>query len=111
MIAIGKPEKKKKGGRPVMNENISSRPTGPDGRPLTMADLEKSNRDVGGMSAADLRKAGEAIGRGNRSPKDVMPKPVKRAKGGAGKVRKGMMSPSGDILNAVKAKKGIGGIM
>lgn len=32
-------------------------------------------------------------------------KPVKKAKGGAGKVRKGMMSPSGKILQAVKPKK------
>lgn len=103
MIAIGKPEKKKKGGRPMMNENISSRPTGPDGRPLTMADLEKSNRDVGGMNAAQVKAAGEAIGRGNRSPKDKMP--IKRAQGGAAKVRKGMMSPSGQILQAVKPKK------
>jgi hypothetical protein len=31
-------------------------------------------------------------------------KPVKRAQGGAGKVRKGMMSPSGQILQAVKRK-------
>jgi hypothetical protein len=32
-------------------------------------------------------------------------KPVKKARGGAGKVRKGMMSPSGDILQVVKPKK------
>lgn len=32
-------------------------------------------------------------------------KPVKKAKGGAGKVRKGMMSPSGKILQVVKPKK------
>lgn len=38
-------------------------------------------------------------------------KPQRRAKGGAGKVRKGMMSPEGKILQAVKPKKGIGGIM
>lgn len=33
------------------------------------------------------------------------------AKGGAGKVRKGMMTPKGDIKQAVKPKKGIGGFM
>jgi hypothetical protein len=33
-------------------------------------------------------------------------KPVKKAKGGAGKVRKGMMSPEGSILQAVKPKRG-----
>ena len=32
-------------------------------------------------------------------------KPVKKARGGAGKVRKGMMSPTGDILQVVKPKK------
>lgn len=32
-------------------------------------------------------------------------KPVKKARGGAGKVRKGMMSPSGSILQAVKPKR------
>jgi hypothetical protein len=32
-------------------------------------------------------------------------KPVKKARGGAGKVRKGMMSPSGNILQVVKPKK------
>lgn len=38
-------------------------------------------------------------------------KPGKYAQGGAGKVRKGMMSPSGDIKQVVKPKKGIGGVM
>lgn len=37
-------------------------------------------------------------------------KPVKRAVGGAGKVRKGMMSPEGKILQAVKPKKGLSGM-
>lgn len=32
-------------------------------------------------------------------------KPVKKARGGAGKVRKGMMSPSGSVLQVVKPKK------
>ena len=106
MIAIGKPEKKKKGG--MMREGISSRPVGPDGRPLTMEDLERSNRDTGGMSAAQVKASGEAIGRGNRAPYEKMPKtpkPIRRAQGGAAKVRKGMMSPSGQILQAVKPKK------
>jgi hypothetical protein len=35
-------------------------------------------------------------------------KPVKKAKGGAGKVRKGMMSPTGKILQPIKPKKGLG---
>lgn len=106
MIAIGKPEKKKKGGMPV--ESISSRPTGPGGRQMTMADLEKANRDTGGMTAAQIKAAGEAIARGNRTPYEPIPKtakPIKRAQGGAAKVRKGMMSPSGQILQAVKPKK------
>lgn len=35
-------------------------------------------------------------------------KPVKKAKGGVGKVRKGMMSPSGKMLQPVKPKAGLG---
>ena len=60
------------------------------------------------MSAGQVRAAGEAIGRGNRTPRE---KPVPKAKGGAAKVRKGMMSQTGDIKQAVKLKKGIGGFM
>ena len=195
----------KKGGAAMPREGISTRPTGPGGRRITMKDLEQSNRDTGGMSAAQVKAAGEAIKRGNRTPYEPIPKkakggmlgkvvqaaakaaaqpigkltqsapqptakpsggmfsklaqalpkqgavgpigkivsnpaatqrlptpvpvakapadralarqekpemkPVRRAKGGAGKVRKGMMSKSGDILQAVKPKKGIGGIM
>lgn len=106
----------KKGGAAKMpREGVSSRPTGPGGRPLTMKDLEKANRDTGGMSAAEIKAAGEAIKRANRVPYEPIPKKsggaAKYAKGGAGKVRKGMMSKSGDILQAVKPKKGIGGIM
>lgn len=100
MIAIGKPEKKKKGGMPA--ESTSARPRTASGRELTMADLEKANRDTGGMNAAQVKAAGQAIGRGNRAPYE---KPIKRAQGGAAKVRKGMMSPSGQILQAVKPKK------
>lgn len=222
----------KKGGAAMPREGVSTRPTGPGGRRITMKDLEQSNRDTGGMSAAQVKAAGEAIKRGNRTPYEPIPKkamggmlgkvaqakqgavkpaggmlgkvvqaaakqgaekaiggmlgnltqstakpigkvvkavanraaaqpigrvvqaappapvtlprhmeleiaksyqspnpvkapadrllvrqegsdmkPIKRAKGGAGKVRKGMMSKSGDILQAVKPKKGIGGIM
>lgn len=105
----------KKGGAAMPREGISTRPTGPGGRRITMKDLEKSNRDTGGMSAAEIKAAGEAIKRGNRTPYEPIPKKMggvtKYAKGGAGKVRKGMMSKSGDILQAVKPKKGIGGIM
>lgn len=100
------PIKRKEGGT-NKKEGVSTRPTTPSGRRMTMKELEQSNRDTGGMSAAELKKIGEAIGRGNRTPYEPIPK----AKGGAAKVRKGMMSKSGDILRAVKPKKGIGGIM
>jgi hypothetical protein len=88
-------------------EGVSTRPTGPGGRRITFEELEQSNRDTGGMSAEQLRAAGRAIGRGNRTPKE----PIPRAKGGAAKVRKGMMTEKGDIKQAVKPKKGIGGFM
>lgn len=97
----------KKGGAPMPREGVSTRPTGPGGKRITMKDLEQSNRDTGGMSAAEIKRIGAAIKRGNNTPYEPIPK----AKGGAGKVRKGMMSPSGNILQAVKPKKGIGGIM
>ena len=91
-----------------MKEGISTRPTTATGRRITIEELNASNRDTGGMSAKDIKKIGEAIGRGNRTPYEPIPK---KAKGGAAKVRKGMMSQKGDILQAVKPKKGIGGIM
>ena len=100
------PIKRKEGGT-NKKEGVSTRPTTPSGRRMTMKELEQSNRDTGGMTAAELKKIGEAIGRGNREEYEPIPK----AKGGAAKVRKGMMSKSGDILRAVKPKKGIGGIM
>lgn len=133
----------KKGGGVKPQDPISRRPTTPSGRPVTMRDLEKSNRDTGGMTAAEIKAIGEAIRRANNTPYEPIPKkaiggvqrlptrqpvqavkaapmprrekremmPVRRAKGGAGKVRKGMMSETGDIQKAVKPKKGIGGIM
>jgi hypothetical protein len=103
------PIKKKAGGvaKKKPSDPVTTRPTGPGGRPATMRDLEQSNRDTGGMSADEIRRIGEAIGRGNRTPYE----PIPRAKGGAAKVRKGMMTPEGDIKKAVKPKKGIGGFM
>lgn len=101
------PIKRKQGGT-TMKEGISTRPTTATGRRITIEELNASNRDTGGMSAKDIKKIGEAIGRGNRTPYEPIPK---KAKGGAAKVRKGMMSQKGDILQAVKPKKGIGGIM
>lgn len=105
----------KKGGGVKPQDPISRRPTTPSGRPITMRDLEKSNRDTGGMTAAEIKAIGEAIKRANNTPYEPIPKKkggvAKYAKGGAGKVRKGMMSETGDIRKAVKPKKGIGGIM
>jgi hypothetical protein len=95
----------KKGGR-IPRESTSQRPTTASGRPITMAELNAANRDTGGMTAAEIKAAGEAIARGNREPYEPMPpKPIRRAQGGAAKVRKGMMSPSGQILQAVKPKR------
>lgn len=56
--------KKNRGG--MMDEPISTRPVDRRGRRITMAELEQSNRDVGGMSERAVRAAGEAIARGNR---------------------------------------------
>ena len=95
----------KRSGMP--REGISTRPTTSGGRRITMKEMEQAGRDFGGMTAAQIKAAGEAVARGNREPYEPIPK----AKGGAAKVRKGMMSQSGDIRQAVKPKKGIGGIM
>ena len=175
MIAIGKtkPVKRKEGGtaKKKPTEGVSTRPTTASGRRISDAELRQANRDTGGMTAAQVKAAGEAIARGNRAPREriptdeeaarmmgrkngglmqrngmmnavrglierraqqgapmakpivaamqrkmaavaqrpqVMPTtqvPVKRAQGGAGKVRKGMMSQSGDIMQAVKPKR------
>lgn len=73
-------------------EPISTRPTTPDGRRITIEELNASNKP-------------------EPAPKPKPPKPVRRAKGGAGKVHKGMMTQEGNIKQAVKPKKGIGGYM
>jgi hypothetical protein len=56
--------------------------------------------EMGGMKKGGKPKTGLAVMIAIGSAK----KPVKKAQGGAGKVRKGMMSPTGDILQAVKRK-------
>lgn len=58
------PVKKNRGG--LMSEGVSSRPTNASGRRITLEELERSNRDVGGMSAAQEAAAGRAVARGNR---------------------------------------------
>lgn len=57
--------KKARGGS-IMDEPISTRPTDKSGRRMTIAELEQSNRDVGGMSERAVKAAGRAIERGNR---------------------------------------------
>lgn len=69
------------------------------GKVQTSSDTaRKLATEMGGMKHGGNAKNGLAVGIG---------KPVKKARGGAGKVRKGMMSPSGDMLQAVKPKKGM----
>ncbi len=110
----------KKGGAAKMpREGVSSRPTGPGGRPLTMKDLEKANRDTGGMSAAEIKAAGEAIKRANRVPYEPIPK---KAMGGmlnkVAQAKQGAVKPSGGMLGKVVqaaakqgAEKAIGGML
>jgi hypothetical protein len=91
-------------------------------------DLKQAKRDTAVRDAAAKKRAeaaryretmgsqGDILKRAERSQGRDMEevgsmKPVKRAKGGAGKVRKGMMTAKGDIKSAVKPKKGIGGYM
>lgn len=65
-------------------------------------------RAVGGVGK--VRKGQAPIKRMNGGPIKGDESASKLAKGGAGKVRKGMMSPEGEILQAVKPKKGLGGM-
>lgn len=53
-----------RGGKPV--EGTSSRPVNAQGKQATRGDLERSNRDVGGLNAVAARAAGAAVARGNR---------------------------------------------
>lgn len=56
----------------------------------------------GGKTKKDGLAVMIAIG----SPMKGMKKPVKRAQGGAGKVRKGMMTPEGNIVDAMNKVRG-----
>lgn len=55
-------------------EGTSARPRTASGREMTMRDMEQAGRDTGGMTAAEVRAAGAAIGRGNRAPYERMPR-------------------------------------
>lgn len=57
------PVKKAFGG--LMDEGVSTRPTDKKGRRMTMEEMVRANRDMGGMSKAAVEAAGEAIKRGN----------------------------------------------
>jgi hypothetical protein len=61
--------------------------------------VSKAKGGAAKKSGCDVKAYGDMI------KKAANAKPVKKAKGGAGKVRKGMMSPTGKILQAVKPKK------
>ena len=58
------PVKKAFGG--LMDEGVSTRPTDKKGRRMTMEEMARANRDMGGMSKAAVEAADEAIKRGNR---------------------------------------------
>jgi hypothetical protein len=76
------------------------------GKVQTSSDTaRKLATEMGGMKKGGKPKNGLAVMIAIGQP---MKKPVKKARGGAGKVRKGMMSPSGDMLQPVKPKAGLG---
>lgn len=75
------------------------------GKVQTSADTaRKLATEMGGMKKGGKPKSGLAV----MIAIGEVKKPVKKAKGGAGKVRKGMMSPSGQMLRPVKPKSGLG---
>lgn len=79
----GGPIKKGNGGV-IPKESTSARPKDKQGRPITDAQLRQANRDTGGMSAKQVKAAGEAIARGNRAPRERIPTDAEAAR---------MMSP------------------
>lgn len=72
------PLKKQDGG------SISSRPKDSKGRPVTMEQLNRMNRDVGAMSAADIKAMREAMKRAERISAEEASESrlMRRAKGG-----------------------------
>lgn len=101
--------KKKDGGTIKLDLNQVKRETAlRDAAAKKRAEAERYRKMMG--SQEDILARGERSQARDTEESRSM-KPVKRARGGAGKVRKGMMTPKGDIKQAVKPKKGIGGIM
>lgn len=75
------PLKKAGGGRV---DGTSSRPRDARGRELSNSDIRKANRDVGGLSAAEMQATRERVARGNRAPRERIPTDAEAAR---------MMSP------------------
>lgn len=86
-------------GAPTTASPVAMRSTG---APTTASPV--AMRSTGSPVGASV--AGEAPIKGKGPPEKVK----KKAQGGAAKVRKGMMSPTGNIKQVVKPKKGIGGM-
>jgi hypothetical protein len=83
------------------------------GKVQTSSDTaRKLATEMGGMKKGGKVKKmdGGPIADNTMATKLEMGQPSKLARGGAGKVRKGMMSPQGKILQVVKPKKGLGGM-
>lgn len=112
----GRPTAMKKGGSTVKIDleqaarDTAARDAKARAAAKARAEAERYRRMMG--SDADILRRGErSQALDVEEARSMGIKPVKRAKGSAGKVRKGMMTPGGDIKKAVKPKKGIGGIM
>lgn len=73
----------KRVGRKV-TESVSSRPVDSKGRPVTMEQLNRMNRDVGSMSEQDMRSLREAMKRAERISAEEASESrlMRRAKGG-----------------------------
>ena len=78
------------------------------GKVQTSADTAKKlATEMGGMKkGGKAKKDGLAVMIAIGSPMKGMKKPVKRAQGGVGKVRKGMMTPEGNIVDAMNKVRG-----
>ena len=72
--------KKAGGGRMVARDAVSTRPTDAKGRRITDRELAQANRDVGSMTAAELRATRDKVNRGNRMPAERIPTDAEAAR-------------------------------
>ena len=100
-FGVGKPVKEKATGERYASKAAMAKHEAAESPMMERA--ERRVKKMDGGTPLDM-----AASKASRGMMSVGGKPVKKARGGAGKVRKGMMSSSGDMLQPVKPKAGLG---